>query len=236
MRADRQARRSKRVSVVAGPRLEYAAAEAERVAGLYETPEILDVDGATVEAVIETMGQCDRFHAVAHTRLRDDNPMFSALELADGYLNLYDLEGLESVPDTVVLSACDSAHDNVVGGNEMYGLTSLLLSRGARSIIATVAPIPDSPDSVEAVARIHESLSAGASAAAAVQSGTDRFRWCGGRPLPGLRRLRRLNQQDEPPATGKGLIHSVSEACVPLPCHMAGRTMRRRRTWGRCLT
>ena len=170
MRADGQARRSERVSVVTGPRLEYAVAEAARVAGLYEAPEILDANGATVEAVIETMGHCDRLHAVAHTRLRDDNPMFSALELVDGYLNLYDLEGLESVPDTIVLSACDSAHDNVVGGNEMYGLTSLLLSRGARSIIATVAPIPDSPDSVEAVARIHESLSAGASAAAAVQA------------------------------------------------------------------
>ncbi len=101
--------------------------------------------------------------------------MFSALELADGFLNLYDLEGLVSVPDTVVLSACDSAHDNVVGGNEMYGLTSLLLSRGARSIIATVAPIPDSPESVEAVARIHRGLSGGASAATAVQAAQTGF-------------------------------------------------------------
>ncbi len=175
IRADGLTRRHERVSVVAGPRLEFAAAEAERVAGLYEAPEILDVEAATVEAVIETMAHCDRLHAVAHTKLRDDNPMFSALELGNGFLNLYDLEELKSVPDTVVLSACDSAHDNVVGGNEMYGLTSLLLSRGARSIIATVAPIPDSPDSVEAVGRIHEGLSAGASAATAVQAAQTGF-------------------------------------------------------------
>jgi tetratricopeptide (TPR) repeat protein len=168
MRADRLTRRQDRVGVVAGPRLEYATAEAERVAGLYDEPEVLRVADSTVEAVIDTMGRCDRLHAVAHTRLRDDNPMFSALELADGFLNLYDLEGLESVPDTVVLSACDSAHDNVVGGNEMYGLTSLLLSRGARSIIATVAPIPDAPESVEAVARIHASLGSGSTSARAV--------------------------------------------------------------------
>ena len=188
-----------------GLRLEYAVVEAERVAGLYETPEILDVEVATVEAVIETMARSDRLHAVAHTRLRDDNPMFSALELADGSLNLYDLEGLVSVPDTVVLSACDSAHDNVVGGNEMYGLTSLLLSRGARSIIATVAPIPDSRESVEAVARIHHGSQSGRVSGDGCASGPDRLRSGGGRSVPGFRRLWRLNaNMKRPPAIGEG--------------------------------
>jgi CHAT domain-containing protein len=134
-----------------------------------DASDLLTGDAATVGAVLETMGRCDRLHAVAHTMLRDDNPMFSALELADGLLNLYDLEGLDSVPDTVVLSACDSAHDNVVGGHEMFGLTSLLLSRGTRSVIATVAPIPDSAASVDAVVRIHRALNGGTSASTAVR-------------------------------------------------------------------
>ena len=215
IRADGLTRRHERVSVVAGPRLEYAVAESERVAGLYEAPEILDVEDATVEAVIETMARSDRLHAVAHTRLRDDNPMFSALELADGSLNLYDLEGLESVPDTVVLSACDSAHDNVVGGNEMYGLTSLLLSRGARSIIATVAPIPDSRDSVEAVARIHQGL----------RAARQRRRLCKRprpasskrrsiRPWPSWRTAPNRQQEETPRPRQRGLLYSVSEACA----------------------
>jgi CHAT domain-containing protein len=169
-RADGLARRQASLGVVAGPRLEFAASEAGRVAGLFDDEaEQLAGTAATVEAMLQTMGRCDRLHAVAHTLLRDDNPMFSSLELADGFLNLYDLEGLESVPDTVVLSACDSAHDNVVGGYEMYGLTSVLLSRGTRSVIATVAPIPDSAESVEAVVRIHTALKEGATAAAAVR-------------------------------------------------------------------
>ena len=175
MRADGLARRNERVSIVAGPRLEYATAESERVAGLYEAPDILDVEAATVEAVIETMAHCDRLHAVAHTKLRDDNPMFSALELANGFLNLYDLEGLESVPDTVVLSACDSAHDNVVGGNEMYGLTSLLLSRGRARSSQLWRRFRTHAESVEAVARIHQGLSAGTSAATAVQAAQTGF-------------------------------------------------------------
>jgi tetratricopeptide (TPR) repeat protein len=176
-RADGLSLRHASLGVVAGPRLEFAVTEANRVGEVHaDSPELLTGDSATVEAVLATMGSCDRLHAVAHTLLRDDNPMFSSLELADGFLNLYDLEGLESVPDTVVLSACDSAHDNVVGGHEMYGLTSVLLSRGARSVIATVAPIPDSAESVEAAVRIHTLLQGGATAAAAVrdaQSGFD---------------------------------------------------------------
>jgi tetratricopeptide (TPR) repeat protein len=170
MSADGLAQRRGRLGVVAGPRLEHAVSEAERVAGVYtDDAERLSGDAATVDAVLATMGSCDRLHAVAHTMLRDDNPMFSSLELADGFLNLYDLESLNSVPDTVVLSACDSAHDNVVGGHEMYGLTSVLLSRGTRSVIATVAPIPDSAESVEAVVRIHTALNEGATAAVAVR-------------------------------------------------------------------
>lgn len=174
-RADGRSARRGRFGVVAGPRLEYAPMEAERVGGVYAGADLLAGGDATVEAVLRTMARCDRLHAVAHTRLRDDNPMFSALELADGFLNLYDLEGLESVPDTVVLSACDSAHDNVVGGHEMYGLTSVLLSRGTRSVIATVAPLPDSAESVETAVRIHTALNEGASASAAVRDAQSGF-------------------------------------------------------------
>jgi CHAT domain len=169
-RAHGQAQRRETFGAVAGPRLAFSANEVEQLQQVYDdTSDLLTGDAATVGAVLETMGRCDRLHAVAHTMLRDDNPMFSSLELADGFLNLYDLEGLDSVPDTVVLSACDSAHDNVVGGHEMYGLTSLLLSRGTRSVIATVAPIPDSAASVDAAVRIHNALNGGATASAAVR-------------------------------------------------------------------
>ena len=156
--------------VVAGPRLPHAEDEAVRVADQYgDDVEVLVGDAATVAAAAAGMESRSVLHAVAHTLLRHDNPMFSALELFDGFLNLYDLEGVAAVPRTVVLSACDSAHGNVVGGHEMYGLASLLLARGARSIIATVAPIPDSEESVEAAVRIHAALRDGASGPAALR-------------------------------------------------------------------
>ncbi|HUG09066.1 MAG TPA: CHAT domain-containing protein [Acidimicrobiia bacterium] len=160
--------------VVAGPRLPHAAEEARRVAQVYENhAEVLVGEAATVTATARAMERHSVLHAVAHTSLRYDNPMFSALELADGFLNLYDIESIATIPKTVVLSACDSSHGNVVGGHEMYGLASLLLSRGARSIIATVAPIPDSEASVAASVRIHEGLSRGNSAVTALHDAID---------------------------------------------------------------
>ena len=42
--------------------------------------------------------------------------MFSSLHVADGPLNIYDLEGLERLPVVVVLSSCSVANAKVVQG------------------------------------------------------------------------------------------------------------------------
>lgn len=157
------------VGIIAGPELGWSVAEAEQVAAVYgANSTMLAGEASTVEAASAIMGECGVVHVVAHTRLREDNPMFSALQLADGYMNLHDLEGLTQVPDVVVLSACDSSHGSVVGGHEMYGLTSVFLGRGSRTILATVAPIPDSNESIEANRQIHSELLAGRSSADAL--------------------------------------------------------------------
>jgi tetratricopeptide (TPR) repeat protein len=156
--------------VVAGPRLDHAEAEAIAVANMQAGPTaVFTGEDASVGAVLEAMKAASQLHLVAHTRLRHDNPMFSALELADGFLSLYDLEGAGAVPSRVMLSACESGHENVIGGYEMFGLTTLLLGSGASSILATVAPIPDGDSSIVAVRRIYRQLGEGTSAATALR-------------------------------------------------------------------
>ena len=212
-----------------GLRLEYAAAEAERVAALYETPEILDVEVATVEAVIETMGHCDRLHAVAHTRLRDDNPMFSALELADGFLNLYDLEGLVERP----------RHGCALG----LRFRPRQRRRGKRDVwphFLTAVPWGALDHrhggSDPGLTRVRRSGSPNTSRAQrgrvsgdGCASGPDRVRSGRGRPLPGFRRLWRLKANMKSPRHRRGLFYSVSEAYCLGHCQTAGRTMRRGR-------
>ena len=169
-RADRLELPSGEVRVVAGPRLEHARTEADRVSAIYgDRARSLIDDQSSVESVLDAMSGCATFHAVAHGRLRSDNPMFSALELSDGDLNLYLLEGLERSPSLVVLSACDSAQGNIVSGLEMFGLSSILLSRGSKSILSTVAQIPDSPASVAAAEAIHRNLRDGIGPAEALR-------------------------------------------------------------------
>lgn len=145
--------------VVAGPRLAQAGTEASAIRAVHgEKTTVLEGGAATIDAALDAIDRCSIFHAVAHGNLRKDSPMFSALELVDGEMNLYHLERLAHTPPIVVLSACDSAHGSVVAGQELFGLTSVFLERGTRSILSTVAPIPDSAAAVGAIREIHIGL------------------------------------------------------------------------------
>ncbi len=154
--------------LVAGPRLPGAAAEVAALAGS-ATPGTTCLTGAqaAVEPVLQALARADWAHLAAHGALRVDNPQFSALELADGPLTVYDLERLPRVPALVVLSACRSGVGAVRAGEEVLGLTGALLVRGARSLVATVLPVPD--DATRAlVLDLHAGLRAGLAAPAAL--------------------------------------------------------------------
>ena len=74
-------------------------------------------------------------HVAAHGRFRADNPMFSALEMADGPLMVHDLEQLRRAPHRIVLSACDSGIMVPVGAGELLGLASAVDTSNIRSIV-----------------------------------------------------------------------------------------------------
>jgi CHAT domain-containing protein len=95
--------------------------------------------------------------------------MFSALECADGDLTVYDIEAISTAPSTIVLSACDSGLSERTGGDELMGLSVALLGLGARSIVVTVAPLPDASPTVALMRRLHLGLVEGLAPAAALQ-------------------------------------------------------------------
>jgi CHAT domain-containing protein len=162
------------VVVASGPGLTGAADEAAAVAAIHGVSPLTGAV-ATVEAVLYAMGSAGLLHLAAHGRLSADNPLFSALLLADGPLVVYDLEGISSVPPTVVLAACDSGRTLVYAGDELLGLTSTLIGGGATQLIASVLPIPDAETAPLMVA-LHRRLAAGdapAMALAAAQAEVD---------------------------------------------------------------
>lgn len=132
-----------RVVLAAGPDLPGATAE---IAGLSRRyPEATRLTGrrATVDALSHALDGAAVAHVAAHGTFRSDNPLFSSLRLADGPLTVYDLERLQRAPGLLVLSACDSGLTSVHAGDELMGLASALFSLGARTLVASLLPVPD---------------------------------------------------------------------------------------------
>jgi tetratricopeptide (TPR) repeat protein len=130
--------------LVAGPGVASGEQEVAALERLYEHAFTLRGSAATAREVATVMAGAGTAHIVAHGRFRMDNALFSALELADGPLTVYELEEIGGLaPELLVLSACDAGRSDVQPGDELMGVVASMLSLGSRAIVASVAPVPD---------------------------------------------------------------------------------------------
>ncbi len=153
--------------LVGGPRLEHAASEVAALAAHYPRARVLTDSSATVAEVLDAMEGSGLVHIAAHSDVRTDNPQLSALLLADGPLTVYDLERLQSAPDTVVLSACESGRSTVLAGDELLGLAAALLGVGVRTLVASVVQVSDA-DTERLMVAVHSEVVRGRSVRAAL--------------------------------------------------------------------
>ncbi len=151
---------------IAGPRLRHAAAEARSLHAAHGG-ELLVGRQAKVGAALAAMDGADLVHIAAHGRFRDDQPLFSAVDLADGPLFGYDVQRLRRAPRLVVLSACDAGRAVVHPGGEMMGLATALLRAGTSTVVASVLPVPDR-QAVGLVTSLHAGMRRGLGPAAAL--------------------------------------------------------------------
>ena len=168
LRARRAARpEDDRVVLVGGPRLLTGGAEVRHLVAQYPDAVVLADGDATAERVMAAMDGAWLVHMAAHGTFRGDSPLFSAIELDDGPLTVYDLERLKQAPYRVVLSSCSSAVGAPVGADELLGLVSALISLGSAGVVASVVPVND-PATVPLMTALHEHLRAGADLAEAL--------------------------------------------------------------------
>jgi tetratricopeptide (TPR) repeat protein len=156
-----------RVVVVEGPGLPGAAGEVAALAGRYPDATCMTGPAATVAAVAQALDGAELAHVAAHGAFRVDNPLFSSLQLADGPLTVYDLEGLARAPRRLVLSACDSGLSGVRPGDELMGLAGALFALGMSTLVASVIPVPDAATK-ELMLALHQGLQTGLGPAAAL--------------------------------------------------------------------
>jgi hypothetical protein len=151
---------------VAGPGLEHAEREVRGLHAIAGGRLLVGADAAS-ERVLSTVDGAATVHIAAHGRFRDDQPLLSCVDLADGPLYAYDLDRLHRGPTTVVLSACDVGRSAVSRGDQLSGLAATLLGRGTATVIASVVPVPDERTAGVMVS-LHRALREGRPPAAAL--------------------------------------------------------------------
>jgi len=125
-----------------GNRLPHAVEEAERVATLLSGQVFLE-ERASVAGLYQVIPDCRILHLAAHGDFRLDNPLFSGLALADGWLTTMDIFNLRLKASLVTLSACQTGRNVMGGGDELLGLMRAFLSGGAASVVLTLWAVED---------------------------------------------------------------------------------------------
>lgn len=82
-------------------------------------------------------------HIAAHGVFRSDDPLFSAIYLADGPLTTLDLFGISLPTALVVLSACETGLGIVYPGDEIVGLSRACLHAGAQALLLSLWRVED---------------------------------------------------------------------------------------------
>jgi len=158
---DRRRTAHAEVTILAGPGLTHHLAELDGVTaawgGMARTEQVPEAE--TAAAVAALQGQ-ELVHLAAHGRHRHDSPLFSSLQLTDGELFAHELQQGRVTAGHVVLSACDVGSVTVRPGGGTLGFAGALVSLGAASVVAAVAPVPDEAAAALMV-KHHQGLASG---------------------------------------------------------------------------
>jgi CHAT domain-containing protein/tetratricopeptide (TPR) repeat protein len=148
-------------------KLPYTVEEAAAVAGIWGAQAVLE-DQATLERFRQLAVSHQVLHLATHGDFRPDNPLFSGLSLADGWLTTLDVFNMRLKASLVTLSGCQTGRSVVGGGDELLGLMRSFLSAGATSLVATLWAVEDR-SSARLMEAFYRGLASGATKGAALR-------------------------------------------------------------------
>jgi CHAT domain-containing protein len=115
-------------------RLPYAMMEAQSLGERWQA-ELICGDEATRERVQASMPGRRVIHMATHGEFRHDNPLFSGLALADGWLTTLDVFNLRLNASLVTLSGCYTGRSAIGGGDELIGLMRAFVAAGVATLV-----------------------------------------------------------------------------------------------------
>ncbi len=98
---------------------------------------------ATLTALRAQAAAVDVLHLACHGQFRPDNPLFSALRLADGWFTVHDAYNLALQSELVTLSACETGVSAVAPGDELIGLARGFFSAGVPTLLVSLWTVDD---------------------------------------------------------------------------------------------
>lgn len=117
--------------------------EIEYLGKMFSNAELYAEELATLGVLKSRAVHKDLLHLACHAHFRADNPQFSALKLADGWLTVSDISTLKLRSGLVTLSACETGVSAVAPGEELIGLARGFFLAGAATVVLSLWSIDD---------------------------------------------------------------------------------------------
>jgi CHAT domain-containing protein len=128
--------------------LRFAEREVRELAQIYSKSDVFLREQATKSKAVSLSPTHDVLHFAVHAEFNEEDPMSSALLLAqegidDGRLKVGEIFSLNLKADMVVLSACETGLGKNNSGDEIIGLTRAFIYAGTPSVITTLWKVND---------------------------------------------------------------------------------------------
>jgi CHAT domain-containing protein len=123
--------------------LTFAPREAEALALTFPDTMVLKGPTATRAQFIAEAPKAKFIHLATHATYQENQPLLSALELADKPLPVAEILGLPLKADLVILSACETGLGSLDGADGVTSLHRAFLSAGARRVVSSLFRVTD---------------------------------------------------------------------------------------------
>lgn len=117
--------------------------EIQEISKVVPNAKIITGSDASWSNYKELTPRYDVVHIACHGQFRADNPIYSSLHLADGWVTVRDIAEQKLRARLVTLSACESGLNMIHAGEEILGLARGFLKAGVSSLVLSLWSVND---------------------------------------------------------------------------------------------